>query len=106
VPDGASAPLITASALPSGREAPCGPAFAYVRPHDLQLYPQTVARADGIAADVRRVIARGASVRVELMGEAGLLEAELAREAWHALRLAEGDRVTVVPRASRVFEAQ
>jgi sulfate/thiosulfate transport system ATP-binding protein len=106
VPDGASAPLVSALALPVGSETPFGPAFAYVRPHDLQLYPQTVARPDGVAADVRRVIARGASVRVELAGEAGLLEAELAREAWHALRLVEGDRVTVVPRAARVFEAQ
>jgi sulfate/thiosulfate transport system ATP-binding protein len=106
VPDGARAPLVAASHLPGGLDAPSGPAFAYVRPHDLQLYPQTVSHPNGVAADVRRVIARGASVRVELAGEAGPLEAELARDAWHALRLAEGDRVTVVPRAARVFEAQ
>jgi sulfate transport system ATP-binding protein len=105
VPDGWGAPLAAAAALRDEAEALGGPAFAYMRPHDLQLYPQTVARTDGLTAHVRRVVARGALVRVELAGDAGPLEAELAREAWHALRLAEGDRVTVVPRAARVFEA-
>ncbi|HTI17958.1 MAG TPA: sulfate ABC transporter ATP-binding protein [Trinickia sp.] len=103
VPDGASAALPAATAR---LDASSGPAFAYVRPHDLELHPHAIARPDGVAADVRRVIARGASVRVELAGEGGPLEAELARDAWHALRLVEGDRVTVVPRAARVFEAQ
>ncbi|MEA3117095.1 MAG: sulfate/thiosulfate transport system ATP-binding protein [Paraburkholderia sp.] len=105
VPDGWNAPLAAASALHEAAEAPGGPAYAYVRPHDLQLYPHTVAHTDGLRAQVRRVIARGASVRVELTGDAGPLEAELAREAWHALRLVEGDRVTVVPRAGQVFGA-
>jgi sulfate transport system ATP-binding protein len=109
VPHGASAPLVGASTLAEEAGAPAaasGPAFAYVRPHDLQIYPHAVERRDGVAADVRRVVARGGSVRVELAGAAGPLEAEIAREAWHALQLAEGDRVTVVPRSARVFEAQ
>ena len=45
-----------------------GPAFAYVRPHDLQLYPTASGHRDGIVVDVRRVVTLGGSVRVELAG--------------------------------------
>jgi sulfate transport system ATP-binding protein len=84
-----------------------GPAFAYVRPHDLQLYPQSAGHREGIVVDVRRVVTLGGSVRVELAGREGnLLEAELDREAWRELRLSIGDGVTAVPRALRVFPAQ
>jgi sulfate transport system ATP-binding protein len=83
-----------------------GPAFAYVRPHDLQLYPQADSHRDGIVVGVRRVVTLGGSVRVELEGREGtVLEAELDREAWRDLRLAVGDGVTAVPRALRVFPA-
>ncbi|CAM2193215.1 sulfate ABC transporter ATP-binding protein [Paraburkholderia sp. A1RI_3L] len=83
-----------------------GPAYAYVRPHDLVLYPQGAARADGIVVDVRRVVPLGGSVRVELAAREGsVLEAELDRETWRELRLAVGDGATVVPRALRVFPA-
>jgi sulfate transport system ATP-binding protein len=84
-----------------------GPAFAYVRPHDLQLYPQSAGHREGIVVDVRRVVTLGGSVRVELAGREGnLLEAELDRESWRELQLAVGDGVTAVPRALRVFPAQ
>ncbi|MGN6233420.1 MAG: sulfate/molybdate ABC transporter ATP-binding protein [Trinickia sp.] len=79
------------------------PAHAFVRPHDLEIHPRRAARGDGIDAQVRRVIVRGASVRVELTGAAGPLEAELERDAWHALGVREGDGVTVVPKAWRAF---
>ncbi|WP_114810734.1 sulfate/molybdate ABC transporter ATP-binding protein [Paraburkholderia kururiensis] len=83
-----------------------GPAYAYVRPHDLVLYPQGAARADGIVVDVRRVVPLGGSVRVELAAaEGSVLEAELDRETWRELRLAVGDGATAVPRALRVFPA-
>jgi sulfate transport system ATP-binding protein len=83
-----------------------GPAFAYVRPHDLVLYPQASGHRDGIVVGVRRVVPLGGSVRVELEGRAGhVLEAELDREAWRELQLAVGDGVTAVPRALRVFPA-
>ena len=46
-------------------------------------------------------------MRVELAGDTGgVLEAELDREAWRALRLDIGDGVRAVPRALRVFPAQ
>ncbi|GLU34707.1 sulfate ABC transporter ATP-binding protein [Trinickia caryophylli] len=104
VVDGARAPLASDAVTGAGTAA-SGPTVAYVRPHELELHPGDAARADGVAADVRRVLARGASVRVELAADTGMLEAELAREAWRSLELAEGDRVTVVPRSMRVFEA-
>ena len=84
-----------------------GPAFAYVRPHDLQLYPQASGHREGIVVDVRRVVTLGGSVRVELAGREGnVLEAELDRESWRDLQLSIGDGVTAVPRALRVFPAQ
>ncbi|KVL84319.1 sulfate/molybdate ABC transporter ATP-binding protein [Burkholderia stagnalis] len=84
-----------------------GPAHAYVRPHDLQLWPTGEGRRDGIAVDVRRVVPLGGSVRVELEARAGgALEAELDRDAWRALALQVGDGATAVPRAVRVFPAR
>ncbi|ONB98404.1 sulfate ABC transporter ATP-binding protein [Burkholderia pseudomallei] len=83
-----------------------GPARAYVRPHDLELAAPH-ARAQGIAADVRRVVPLGGSVRVELAARSGeVLEAELDRNAWRALALDVGDALTAVPRAVRVFPAR
>ncbi|HEV3104668.1 MAG TPA: sulfate ABC transporter ATP-binding protein [Trinickia sp.] len=106
VAQGATEPFAHGVARAAGSEAAPGPAHGFVRPHDLELYPLSAGRRDGIQADIGRVITRGASVRVELAGEAGPLEAELDRDAWRALELAEGDGVTVVPRALRVFAAQ
>ncbi|WP_248322165.1 sulfate/molybdate ABC transporter ATP-binding protein [Caballeronia sp. Sq4a] len=104
VADGA-AQAIAAQAHFSGR------ALAYVRPHDLALYRADdaagLAHRDGIVVGVRRVVTLGGSVRVELEGDAGgVLEAELDREAWRALKLDIGDGVRAVPRALRVFPAQ
>ena len=86
-----------------------GPAFAYVRPHDLLLYPRGDAQtthADGIVVDVQRVIPLGGQVRVELSAPSGgVLEAELDRETWRGLQLGVGDGVTAVPRELRVFPA-
>ncbi|BBU27432.1 sulfate/thiosulfate import ATP-binding protein CysA [Burkholderia sp. THE68] len=99
VVDGAASP-IAAQAHFSGR------ALAYVRPHDLALYPADGTHRDGIVVGVRRVVTLGGSVRVELEGNAGsVIEAELDREAWRALKLDIGDGVTAVPRALRVFPA-
>jgi sulfate/thiosulfate transport system ATP-binding protein len=101
IADGAASPIsIAAPAHFSGR------ALAYVRPHDLALYPADNAHRDGITVGVRRVVTLGGSVRVELEGDGGVIEAELDREAWRALKLDIGDGVTAVPRALRVFPAQ
>ncbi len=103
VAEGASAPFAADGVGARPELAPAEPAHAFVRPHDLEIHPHRSARADGIGAKVRRVIARGGSVRVELAGETGPLEAEIEREAWHALGLREGDGVTVVPKSWRAF---
>jgi sulfate/thiosulfate transport system ATP-binding protein len=101
--DGAAQPI----SVPAGFE---GPAYAYVRPHDLQLIPHAAAPAagvgDGIVVGVRRVVPLGGAVRIELVGEhGGVLEAQLDRETWRELKLEVGDGVTAVPRALRVFPA-
>jgi sulfate transport system ATP-binding protein len=83
-----------------------GPAVAYVRPHDLTLFPTATGHRDGIVVDVRRVVTLGGSVRVDLEGaEGNVLEAELDRETWRGLNLNIGDGVTAVPRVLRVFPA-
>ncbi|WP_261546872.1 sulfate/molybdate ABC transporter ATP-binding protein [Burkholderia multivorans] len=101
VAEGAAAPIAVDADF-------AGPAHAYVRPHDLQLWRAAEAgHRDGIAVDVRRVIPLGGSVRVELESRAGgALEAELDRDAWRALSLQVGDGATAVPRAVRVFPAR
>ncbi|HTH61789.1 MAG TPA: sulfate ABC transporter ATP-binding protein [Paraburkholderia sp.] len=99
VVDGAAQPITVDSTFE-------GPALAYVRPHDLVLYPRDSGHRDGIVVDVRRVVTLGGSVRIELAGRAGgTLEAQLDRETWRALQLDVGDGVTAVPRALRVFPA-
>ena len=103
IADGASEPFAAEGANVEPGLAQAEPAHAFVRPHDLEIHPHRVMRADGIDAQVRRVIVRGAAVRVELAGEAGPLEAELERDAWHGLGLREGDAVTVVPKSWRAF---
>jgi sulfate transport system ATP-binding protein len=99
VAQGAAKPIATEASF-------TGPAVAYVRPHDLTLFPTASSHRDGIVVDVRRVVTLGGSVRVDLEGaEGNVLEAELDRETWRALNLNIGDGVTAVPRVLRVFPA-
>ena len=99
VAQGAAQPIATVANF-------TGPAFAYVRPHDLTLFPIATGHRDGIVVDVRRVVTLGGSVRVDLEGaEGNVLEAELDRETWRGLNLNIGDGVTAVPRVLRVFPA-
>ncbi|AMM13772.1 sulfate ABC transporter ATP-binding protein [Burkholderia sp. PAMC 28687] len=99
VAQGAAKPIATEASF-------AGPAVAYVRPHDLTLFPTASGHRDGIVVDVRRVVTLGGSVRVDLEGaEGNVLEAELDRETWRALNLNIGDGVTAVPRVLRVFPA-
>ncbi len=100
VAQGAAKPIAAAASF-------SGPALAYVRPHDLTLYPTESGHRDGIVVDVRRVVTLGGSVRIELEGSEGnVLEAELDRETWRDLNLNIDDGVTAVPRVLRVFPAQ
>jgi sulfate transport system ATP-binding protein len=103
VVDGAALPVAVAADF-------SGPALAYVRPHDLLLFPaaqMSDRHRDGIRVGVRRVVPLGGTVRVELEGQQGhMLEAELDRDAWRELKLDVGDGATAVPRALRVFPAR
>ena len=69
--------------------------------------------ASGIPVIVRRILAFGATVRLELEREAvedgasvgATLEAEISRDRLRELGLAEGDHVLLQPRGARVFPA-
>ena len=93
--------------------SPGSAAVAYARPHEIELIvpsPDALDQA-GLPAVVRRILAFGGSVRVELERETAdgtpgaVLTAEIGRERLRELGLAEGDRVLARPRNARVFAA-
>jgi len=81
-----------------------GEVLAYARPHELQISADE--SAPGLAATVERVLAFGASARVELTGPDGQpLEAELTRDEAEALALRGGQRVKLSAARLSLFEA-
>ncbi len=83
--------------------------IGFARPHEMEIVPDLSA-PNGIDAIVMRVLAFGASARVELdAANAGdgqpprHYEVLLPRERLPALRLSEGQRVRLVPSQLRVF---
>jgi sulfate/thiosulfate transport system ATP-binding protein len=98
-------------ASPEHASAQNAKAFAYVRPHDLdvQRYAAGVAQG-GIAATLVRAIVVGPVARLELApqdreaaGGNDIIEAHLGAQEWQALGLKEGDVVVLTPRKARVF---
>ncbi len=94
-----------------GRDADHGSeVVGFARPHELDIVTDP-AETRGVAAVVSRVLAFGASARVELdslegaseRGEPTHYEVVLTRERVAALALAEGQRVRLLPSALRVF---
>jgi sulfate transport system ATP-binding protein len=83
-----------------------GPAVAYVRPHDLEI---SRAAQDGssLPVRVRHINSAGPVVRVQLevIGTDQNVEAELTRERYRELALADGEQVYVTLRNARVFPA-
>jgi len=85
-------------------------AFAYVRPHDLEV-ERWRAGAVGIAAELQRLIVVGPIARLELLpldaeapdGHDPMIEAQIPAERLRALGLKEGDRVLLSPKKARVF---
>ncbi|MBK8755441.1 MAG: sulfate ABC transporter ATP-binding protein [Candidatus Competibacteraceae bacterium] len=80
--------------------------LGFVRPHELDIVTDLSERS-GIEARVERVLALGATARVELSG-AGLdarhrYEVELSRERVAALKLDAGQRVRLQPARIRLF---
>ena len=95
---------------PEHSQAQDAKAFAYVRPHDLEVERWTPG-AVGIVAELQRAIVVGPIARLELWpedpaqpdGHDPLIEARIPAERFSALGLAEGDKVVVSPRKARVF---
>ena len=96
-------------------------AFAYVRPHELDVQPwrpgaerDAQGRTSGLVARLSRAIVVGPVARLELLPVDGdkpphnaapdtLIEAQIAAQQFKDLGLREGDTVVVTPRRARVF---
>ena len=92
-------------------------AFAYVRPHDLEVtryQPGSVAQPVGIVARLARAIVVGPIARLELLpmedvlgaGKAGseaVIEAQIPEQQYRDAGFREGDTLVVTPRKARVF---
>lgn len=100
---------------PEHADAKNAQAFAYVRPHDLDVQRyQTGSGAEGIVARLDRAIVVGPIARLELIPvEAGqreghdpLIEAQIPAQQFHDMGLQEGEILVVSPRKARVFLQQ
>jgi sulfate transport system ATP-binding protein len=81
------------------------PAQGFARPWELELALE--ASQGGFWATLRHVNPAGAVVKLELEdAEARLVQVEVSREQFEALRAAAGDRLYVRPRQVRVFVAE
>jgi sulfate transport system ATP-binding protein len=93
-------------------------AFAYVRPHDLDVHRYQVGgevdaagRPQGIVARLDRAIVVGPIARLELMpvdaapreGHDPLIEAQIPAQQFRELGFQEGETLVVSPRKARVF---
>ncbi|MCW5654162.1 sulfate ABC transporter ATP-binding protein [Hydrogenophaga sp.] len=85
-------------------------AFAYVRPHDLEVQ-RYAAGLPGIVARLDRAVVVGPVARLELLpvdaqapgGHDPLIEARMPSEQFRELGLREGDTLVVSPKKARVF---
>jgi sulfate/thiosulfate transport system ATP-binding protein len=93
-------------------------AFAYVRPHDLDVHRyrpgqevDAAGRPQGIVVRLDRAIVVGPIARLELMpvdgtaheGNDPLIEAQIPAQQYRDMAFAEGDTLVVSPRKARVF---
>ncbi len=88
-------------------------AFAYVRPHDLEVTRYVPGagvdaggRASGIVAKLDRAIVVGPIARLELVPVEGgqrVIEAQIAAQQFREQGLKEGETLLVTPRRARVF---
>jgi sulfate transport system ATP-binding protein len=92
-------------------------AFAYVRPHDLdvQRYQAGLSAADqprGIVAKLTRAMVVGPIARLELQaldgaatGSGDVVEAQIPAQYFHEQAFKEGETLLLTPRRARVFVA-
>ena len=95
---------------PEHQEAQNAKAFAYVRPHDLEVsrYEDGIS---GIVAQLQRAIVVGPIARLELLpvdpqqpsGHDPLIEAQIPADLFREMGFKEGETVVVSPRKARVF---
>ena len=102
-------------ATPEHSEAQDAKAFAYVRPHDLEVQRYTPnmnpgERQRGIVAKLVRSIVVGPIARLELLpldataaGSGEIIEAHIPAQTFAALALTEGETLVLTPRKARVF---
>ena len=97
-------------ATPEHGDAQDARAFAYVRPHDLQVERYTQGRKGGIVARLTRAIVVGPVARLELQahedqgfGQDAVIEAQLPALQFREEGFAEGDLLVLTPRKARVF---
>ena len=104
-------------ATPEHAQAQDARAFAYVRPHDLEVqrYTPGSAGADrprGIVAKLVRAIVVGPIARLELLpldasaaGSGEIIEAQIPAQQFVAMTLKDGEPLLLTPRKARVFVA-
>jgi len=84
-------------------------AFAYVRPHDIEV-ERYVPGAEGMVATLDRAIVIGPIARLELIpvdapkqSADSLIEAQMPSQKFRDMGLKEGDKLVLTPRKARVF---
>ncbi|MDR7307449.1 sulfate ABC transporter ATP-binding protein [Rhodoferax saidenbachensis] len=100
-------------ATPEHAQAQDAKAFAYVRPHDLDVQRYAAGTGqNGIAAKLVRAIVVGPIARLELLpqdssaaGSGDIIEAQIGAQEFAALALKDGEVVVLTPRKARVFVA-
>lgn len=100
----------TAFDAPEHAHASDSQAWAYVRPHELEVEHWSPG-ARGIAAELQRAIVIGPEAQLELRpeeasqpgGQEPLIEARMPAERFRQLGFQEGERLLVTPRWARVF---
>ncbi len=101
-------------ATPEHSEVQDSKAFAYVRPHDLdvQRYVPGNFEQRGIVAKLTRAMVIGPIARLELLpldasaaGSGDIIEAQIPAQHYRELGFKEGDTLVLTPRRARVFVA-
>ncbi len=99
-------------ATPEHLDAKDAKAFAYVRPHDLDVQRYSAGANDagrGIVAKLTRAIVVGPIARLELLpldasaGNGEIIEAQIPAQTFHALDLQTNETLLLTPRKARVF---
>jgi sulfate transport system ATP-binding protein len=108
-------------ASPEHQDAQDAKAFAYVRPHDLDVRRYTAGetergngdrQAQGIAAKLVRAIVVGPIARLELLpldasaaGSGDIIEAQIPAQQFTEMGFKDGETLVLTPRKARVFVA-